>query len=115
MYSTHTVCSIKLAGWGVWPEIRIAPEDGLIYFSNVLVGESCTKEFEVKNISNFPVKFGLIKWANGVTNKKGISVFTFIPSEGTVEGHSSIKIKMIFAPDRVNENFFEILTLDVPN
>jgi len=42
-------------------------------------------------------------------------VFSVIPSEGTVNGNSSIKVKIIFSPDRPNENFYEILTLDVPN
>ena len=42
-------------------------------------------------------------------------MFSVIPSEGMVEGNSSIKVKLIFAPDRPNENFFEVLTLDVPN
>ena len=55
MYSSHTVCSIKLAGRGVRPEVRITPEEGLIYFANVMVGEQATKEFEIKNISSFPV------------------------------------------------------------
>lgn len=99
MYSSHTVCSIKLAGRGVRPEVRIAPEDGLIYFANLLQGESSTKEFEIKNVSSFPVKFKLMQRAFGVKNIKGTSVFTYIPSEGTVEGNSTLKVKIIFNPD----------------
>lgn len=86
-----------------------------MYFANLLVGESSTKEFEIKNISSFPVKFSLVRKFQGCSNKKGLSVFSVIPSEGTVNGNSSIKVKIIFAPDRQNENFYEILTLDVPN
>lgn len=95
--------------------MRISPDDGLIYFANLLVGESSSKEFEIKNVSSFPVKFRLVRKAFGIKNIKGTSVFTFIPSEGTVEGNSTLKVKIIFNPDRANENFFEVLTLDVPN
>lgn len=115
MYSSHTVCSVKLAGRGVRPEVWITPDDGLIYFANLLVGESSSKEFEIKNVSTFPVKFKLLWKAFGIKNIKGTSVFTFIPSEGTVEGNSILKVKIIFNPDWANENFFEIVTLDVPN
>jgi len=73
------------------------------------------KEFEIKNISSFPVKFSLIKKFSGSKNKKGLSVFSIIPSEGLVNGNSTLKVKMIFAPDRPNENFYEVITLDVPN
>lgn len=44
-----------------------------------------------------------------------MSVFSVIPSEGIVNGNSSLKVKIIFSPDRPNENFYEVLTLDVPN
>lgn len=42
-------------------------------------------------------------------------MFSVIPSEGIVNGNSSLKVKIIFSPDRPNENFYEVLTLDVPN
>jgi len=61
VYSTFTVCSVNLKGRGVRPEVKITPEDGLMYFANLLVGESSTKEFEIKNISSFPVKFSLVR------------------------------------------------------
>lgn len=115
VYSTFTVCSVHLKGRGVRPEVKITPEDGLLYFANLLVGEQSSKEFEIKNISGFPVKFSLIKKFQGCQNKKGLSVFSVIPSEGIVNGNSTMKVKIIFAPDRPNENFFEVLTLDVPN
>lgn len=106
---------MNLKGRGVRPEVRITPEDGLMYFANLLVCESSTKEFEIKNVSGFPVKFSLIWKFAGCQNKKGLSVFSVIPSEGTVNGNSSMKVKIIFSPDWPNENFYEVLNLDVPN
>ncbi len=115
MYSTNTVASVKLIGRGVRPEVRIEPDDGLLYFSNVLCNETSEKTFEVKNVSSFPVKFTLRKLVGGITNKKGLSCFTYIPQEGIVEAKSTLEVKILFAPDRVHDDYFEVLHLDVPN
>lgn len=115
LYSEKTVASVLLKGIGVRPEVRIEPHDGLIYFANILVNEHSEKEFEIKNVSNFPVKFSLDKKLEGIVNKKGLSNFTFIPSEGIVPSSSSLKVKIIFHPDRVSNFYFQILKLNVPN
>ena len=115
LYSDTTVTSVLLKGIGVRPEVRIDPQDGLIYFANLLVNEQAEKEFVIKNVSSFPVKFSLIKKAEGIVNKKGLSNFTFIPSEGIVPSSSSLKVKIIFNPDRVSNHYFQILKLEVPN
>lgn len=115
LFSDTTVASVVLKGIGVRPEVRIEPADGLIYFANILVNEYAEKEIEIKNVSNFPVKFSLDKLVEGVVNKKGLNNFTFIPSEGIVPSSSSLTIKMIFHPDRVSNEYFQILKLNVPN
>lgn len=115
LYSEKTVASVLLRGIGVRPEVRIEPHSGLIYFGNIIVNEHSEKEFEIKNVSNFPVKFSLDKKAEGVVNKKGLSNFTFIPSEGIVPSSSSLKVKVIFCPDRISNHYFQILKLNVPN
>lgn len=115
MYSSHTVASVKLSGRGVRPEVRIKPEDGLMYFANVLMGETAEREFEIENVSGFPVKFDLKHRVGGITNKKGLSCFTYIPQEGTVPANSTLKVKIIFCPDRPSEDYFQIMHLDVPN
>ena len=60
--------SVNLKGTGVRPEVTIDPEDGLLSFSNVLVGETVEKTFIITNISNFPVNFNLGTIVNGVEN-----------------------------------------------
>ena len=74
LFSRHTVVSVTLKGRGVRPEIRIEPEDGLLYFGNILAGESAEKEFKVRNVSAFAVKFKLVLKADGVQNKSGFKV-----------------------------------------
>jgi hypothetical protein len=114
LYSDTTVASVTLKGIGVRPEVRIEPYDGLIYFANILVNECVEKEFVIKNVSNFPVKYSFDKKIEGVVNKKGLSNFT-IPSGGIIPALSSETIKVIFNPDRVSNDYFQILKLNVPN
>lgn len=114
LYSDTTVASISLKGIGVRPEVRIEPHDGLIYFANILVNESSEREFLIKNVSNFPVKYSFDKKIEGIVNKKGLSNFT-IPSGGIIPASSTEKIKVIFTPDRVSNEYFQILKLNVPN
>jgi hypothetical protein len=52
--------SVNLKGTGVRPEVNITPQDGLINFGNILVGEAFEKTFTIKNISSFPVNFNLL-------------------------------------------------------
>ena len=47
MFSDHTMVSVLLKGTGVRPEVKITPEDGIIPFGNVLVGETAEKTFEM--------------------------------------------------------------------
>lgn len=55
--SEHTTVSVFLTGCGVRPEVQIEPEEGLLNFGNILVGETFEKSFKIKNISSFAVKF----------------------------------------------------------
>jgi hypothetical protein len=57
--SEHTTVSVYMKGCGVRPEVNIEPEEGLLYFGNVLAGETAEKTFKIKNISSFAVKFNL--------------------------------------------------------
>lgn len=60
--------SVQLQGRGVKPEVKINPEDGLLAFSNVLIGEISERSFEISNVSSFPVTFNLASQVAGVTN-----------------------------------------------
>ena len=57
MNSEHTTVSVYLKGCGVRPEVSIEPEEGLLNFGNIIVGEIYEKSFKIKNISQFAVKF----------------------------------------------------------
>ena len=60
--------SVNLKGTGVRPEVTITPEEGLITFSNILVGETMERSFVIKNVSSFPVNFELVSQVSGVNN-----------------------------------------------
>jgi hypothetical protein len=55
--------SVALKGRGVKPEVTISPENGLISFSNVILGETTEKTFDITNISSFPVNFNFVNLA----------------------------------------------------
>ena len=52
--------SVNLKGTGVRPEVTITPEEGLISFSNILLGENSERSFTIQNVSSFPVNFELV-------------------------------------------------------
>jgi len=60
IYSDTTMVSVNLKGTGVRPEVTIQPEEGLLTFSNAMVGETCEKSFHITNVSSFPVNFELV-------------------------------------------------------
>lgn len=60
--------SVNLKGTGVRPEVTITPEEGLITFSNILVGETTERSFVITNVSSFPVNFELVSQVSGVNN-----------------------------------------------
>lgn len=70
MFSDHTMVSVLLKGTGVRPEVKITPEDGIVPFSNVLVGETAEKTFQIQNVSSFPVNFNLESLVHGVDNHR---------------------------------------------
>lgn len=84
MFSDHTMVSVNLKGTGVRPEVKITPEDGLIPFANVLVGETAEKTFKIQNVSSFPVNFNLESLVRGVDNVKKQLPFVLVPKQGTI-------------------------------
>ena len=115
MLSEHTTVSVYMKGCGVRPEVNIEPEEGLLNFGNVLAGETVEKSFKIKNISSFAVKFNLKTESQGVTNKKKEVPFLLIPSTATIAANETYEVKIVFQPDHVNNNFFEVLLVDIPN
>lgn len=97
------------------PEVQLDLEDGLLYFSNVVVADSVEKTFTIKNVSSFPVKFQFVKKAEGVGNKNNLKTFTYVPSEGTIKANENFPIKIIFSPDHSSNHFFDIIQIDIPN
>lgn len=115
MFSNHTMVSVNLKGTGVRPEVNITPQDGLINFGNILVGEAFEKTFTIKNISSFPVNFNLLSQVSGVENIKKKLPFILIPSQGTIMANADYEVKIVFQPDNVNNQFFDVLLIDIPN
>ena len=88
--------SVDLQGTGVRPQVTIEPEDGLLSLSNVVVGETNERTFEITNISSFPVEFNLESEVCGVDNLSKQKPFLMIPSHGVIEAKSKYEVRIIF-------------------
>ena len=115
MFSDHTMVSVLLKGTGVRPEVKITPEDGILPFSNVLVGENTEKTFQIENVSSFPVNFRLESEVHGVENHRKQVPFVMIPKQATIPANESYEVKIIFQPDHASNDFFDVLLIDIPN
>lgn len=107
--------SVLLKGVGVRPEVSVTPEDGLLSFSNVHVGETAEKSFAIKNVSSFPVNFHLASQVAGVNNVSKEKPFLLVPSGGTIPAHSDYTVKIIFQPDHESNDYFDVMLIDIPN
>ena len=96
MFSDHTMVSVLLKGTGVRPEVKITPEDGIVPFGNVLVGETAEKTFSIQNVSSFPVNFNLESLVRGVENHRKQVPFVLVPKQGTIPANESYEVKIIF-------------------
>ena len=115
MFSDHTMVSVNLKGTGVKPEVHINPVDGMIAFGNIIAGESIEKTFTIKNVSSFSVNFNIMSLVSGVENKQKQVPFVMIPSMGTIKANEEYEVKILFQPDHVSNDYFDILLIDIPN
>lgn len=115
MFSDHTMVSVNLKGTGVKPEVHINPTDGLIAFGNIIAGESIEKTFTIKNVSSFSVNFNIVSLVQGVENEQKQVPFVMIPSTGTIKANEEYEVKILFQPDHVSNDYFDILLIDIPN
>lgn len=115
IYSDSTMVSVNLKGIGVKPEVSIFPEDGILKFSNVFVNETAERDFEIENVSNFPINFKLESVVAGVENLSKQKPFLLIPSEGTIPPKEKYKVTIIFQPDHDSNEYFDVLLIDIPN
>ena len=115
LYSGTTMVSVNLKGTGVRPEVHIDPEEGLLQFPAVLVGETAEKTFQITNVSGFPVNFDLVSKAAGVDNLSKLRPFLFTPSMGTIAAKSAYTVKIVFQPDHASNDYFDMLEIDIPN
>ena len=115
MFSDHTMVSVLLKGTGVRPEVKITPEEGILPFGNVIVGETSEKTFMIENVSSFPVSFKLESEVHGVQNDRRQVPFVMVPTQATIPANESYEVRIVFQPDHASNDFFDVLLIDIPN
>ena len=113
--SGQSSVSIKLKGTSVKPEVTINPEDGLLNLGAILPGEKMERTFDIKNVSNFSLDYNLQIMSTGLARTDGREAFLYVPSKGTIKAGETIQIRLIFNPDRVSEQYYNLIKIDVPN
>jgi len=51
----------------------------------------------------------------GVENNRKQVPYVLIPKQGTIPANESYEVKIIFQPDHVSNDFFDVLLIDIPN
>lgn len=115
IHSGQSSISVKLQGSSVKPEVTINPLDGLLNLGATLPNEKLEKAFEIKNVSNFSLEFNLKLLGSGIKRTDGQEAFLYIPSKGTLKAGENLQVKIIFNPDRVSEEYYNFVKIDVPN
>ena len=115
IYCKESSISIKLYGKSVKPEILIDPENEILDLGGCVFSEKITKNFEIKNVSNFELSYKLNLLSTGIQNSNGLESFLYTPSEGTIPAYGTVKIEVTFRPDKISENYFNLICIDVPN
>lgn len=97
------------------PEVMIEPEEGILDIGACMPGHRIQKKFKIKNVSNFALDFKLDKLVSGLQNTNGMEAFIFLPSEGKIPAFGEVEVIARFQPDRVSEQYFHLIVIDVPN
>lgn len=51
----------------------------------------------------------------GVDNVRKQLPFVLVPKQGTIPAQESYEVKIIFQPDNISNDFFDVLLIDIPN
>jgi hypothetical protein len=71
--------------------------------------------FTISNISGFAVNFDFISKVVGVDNLCKRKPFLFVPSKGTIQAKSVFEVKIVFQPDHISNDYFDLFEIDIPN
>ncbi|XP_068196112.1 cilia- and flagella-associated protein 74 [Antennarius striatus] len=134
---------VALLGEGVVPVVTLSPPGDVLDFGYVLEKESTSQVLQLKNSSAMEVTFRVemeslspsrphdgsdevsILLGNytdpklhpvvGTQNYSGLSVFSALPAEGSIDPGQSQDITVTFQPDHASVNYFDRLTIELTN
>jgi len=116
VYTNDTMCSVKLRGKGVQPEVSVNIPDGIFFVGNSVLNNYLEKSFDIINNSSFSIYFEIKTLMTGKKNKTGIKPFTYIPHKLELAGNETKTIKVVFCGDHQEIfNFYELILIDVAN
>ena len=57
----------------------------------------------------------MVSLVKGVENKQKQLPFVMIPSTATIPANEEYEVKILFQPDYVSNDYFDVLLIDIPN
>ena len=116
VYTKDTMCSVKLKGKGVQPEVSVSVPDGIFFIGNSVINNYLERSFDIINNSSFSIFYEIKTINSGKKNKTGLKPFSYIPYKNEIEGNGTKTIKVSFTGDHQELfNFYELILIDVAN
>ena len=110
------MCSVKLKGKGVQPEVSVSVPDGIFFIGNSVINNYLERSFDIINNSSFSIFYEIKTINSGKKNKTGLKPFSYIPYKNEIEGNGTKTIKVSFTGDHQEIfNFYELILIDVAN
>ena len=102
------------------PEVPVVELGGdaattLLHLGDALVGDEVQGSVEIRNTSQFALRFTLVRVAGGHANLGPLPPLDASPCEATIQAGEAQRLSVRFAPDHAGEHFFELLKVEVPN
>ena len=102
------------------PEVPVVELGGeaattLLHLGDALVGDEVQGSVEIRNTSQFALRFQLVRVAGGHANLGPLPPLDASPCEATIQAGEAQRLSVRFAPDHAGEHYFELLKVEVPN
>ena len=116
VFTEELTVSCELQGYGVQPHVETNLPDGILFMGNSLANNKLTKEIEIKNISNFPVEYEIVKLESKEQNVGGEQPFVYHPYKKVLPAKGTQKVTVTFIGDHYDfVNYREKVLIYVPN
>jgi len=99
--ASSNACMVPLRGEGVHPTLALTPPEArAIDFGAVVAGDRAVRSFALRNVSAFPIKYGVrcVAGGDGRFSASPLPVYNVEPPQGVIEPGATATLTAAFAP-----------------